>query len=340
MHQAVYLKGQSPSLKITVEPLTGPVHVQAHVTNMSLSTTTAGYPFNTYSSQLVANETTITCPPLNNQVDVIGASLNCNFQCQFGDGTWVPIYARQDDPAIGMRLYEVYAQPSAPMATPWIGVLEDSCRWAVGKSTAADVAQKLTTGFHFSQKAYYDPSDTYCRSTIAPKIFRLTAFLNGQTAKTALGLSLMDCRDVSDYLCIVANAQGLNFSVAPYYSSPGWDGATGTVSGPGRFNTNKLCSMPRDPSIDSNYGLAFAFNFHQITHSGTGTVYDASNAQLYDLSGNGFRNPPFNWPLNGYWQTAVAPGISQWNPVGLVALPNPSTPTSYTAIGPYTPAVE
>ena len=56
-------------------------------------------------------------------------------------------------------------------------------------------------------------------------------------------------------------------------------------------------------------------------------------AQKEDLSGNGYRNPPFDWPLSGYWQTAVSPTTTR----GLVADPIPSAPL--LVFGPYVPSV-
>jgi len=283
------------------------------------------------------------------EVNLYFANVTINFECLMRTGGWTPIYQRPNDVVSPLHLFAVFAQPGTPMATPWVGVLEDSCFWAQGKSTAADVAEKLTTGFYFSQKAIYDSSDNYWTWPSNLYTFLLTDFLNNtDRAKQSIkGLRKMDCRDVSHYLCIAANSQGLGFTVSPYVSTPDKypDPPLPAYPDYRSFDTNRICPMDHNPALDINY-QAVTFTFHQLAHSGTGTVYDATNAQLYDLSGNGFRNPPFNWPLSststsgGYWQTAIPAGTSLWNPVGLVALPNPSTVTAHPILsGGYAPFV-
>lgn len=152
-YPAVYLKGAAPKITVEVQPLTGTVPVRAQL-EMNLSTTTPGYTFNTNSAVLSNNKTTITCPALKNEVNLLYAYTTWNFQCQFADGTWSGIYGRGENQIDPLKLFAVYSTPVTPQSPPWIGVLDDSCSWASGKNTAADVAQYLTTGLYFSNNSF------------------------------------------------------------------------------------------------------------------------------------------------------------------------------------------
>jgi hypothetical protein len=57
------------------------------------------------------------------------------------------------------QLYLIYDQPKAPQTIPWIGVLEETCTWASGKSSATDVKNELT------YKLYYLPGFVYIGNT-------------------------------------------------------------------------------------------------------------------------------------------------------------------------------
>jgi hypothetical protein len=150
--------------------------------------------------------------------------------------------------------------------------------------------------------------------------FRLTDYYN--TAGWVPG----NCMDVSDFLLICENALGLGFQVARYQNNQ--EGPT---------TTNPICLIGSDPTDDNAYTtlpgpdpFIYPWAWHQICLSGTGTVYDVCEAQKYDYwSGNQFRNPPFNWELNPFWQTSPS--------LGLFALPTGSAPVLFD--GPYVPTV-
>jgi hypothetical protein len=106
----------------------------------------------------------------------------------------------------------------------------------------------------------------------------------------------MDCQDVSGFLSLAFQSQGFDAScrVIENGDEPQTDD----------FWTNLVCPMGSDAAApgDPHYSQTW-FTFHQIVHSGM-FVFDAAIAQLVDLVGNGFRNPPHAWDIYGYWQTA------------------------------------
>lgn len=216
--------------------------------------------------------------------------------------------------ACAIPLYLVYERPNFPQLRPWIGVLDNACTWAKGENTYEGVARKLTTGLFFAQRFAYPTGTPGYPSTWRDEEgdFQLSRFLSTP------GWVDGNCVDVSDYLLICANALGLNFTVVQY-TDVTW----------GQFVTNPLCPIGSDPTRDWTYDT-FEWIMHQFCFSADAYVYDACAAQMYDLSGNAYRNPPFRWPLNGFWQTI--PNL------GLVANPSPSIP--YLLNAPYVPPVE
>ena len=370
-HGAVYLMGGAPTLEVTTEPLDNDVEVRAKP-KIEFSSggsgggggaLPAGYPFNGIAP-LTNSVGSMSCPPLKNEVNLYNATVTVNFECKFLDGTWKTIYPRPNDIVSGLRLYTIYAMPGAPMATPapWEGVLDYSCQWAAGKSTMADVAKEVTRGAYFSKRIAYPNLATtewwdVDRTTGQgdPLTFRLTDFLNTS------GYQAGNCVDISDFLCIAANSQGLGFQVSQYGNLDGSLTQTG-------FTSNPACLVGGDPNVlldpngSSSWSLA-SWYWHQLCQSQTDAVYDPCAAQKYDLSGNLYGNPPINWILKDYWQTSKPAGWNStpsgmWKSLGLVeyggtlsgppysvhnpctpsAVPNPCSPVAYAAFNPLLPA--
>ena len=306
-HAAVYIKGMAPSLKMELQPQTGAVPVRASVTNFNLSVATPGYPFNT-KANFTGNTTTILCPPLKNEVNNLNASFNSSFECQFQDGYWTGLYSGRVTDVSGLPLYAVYAQPTfrsdqapeIPTDVPWEVILEQACGWAAGKSTYLDVAEHLTKGLFFSKTFKYDTLNGESRftddTTPIRQVFMLTDFFTRSAPRLA------NCVDISDYHCICANMLGLGFQVSAHLSNPG-----------PRFMSNRVCLISQDPTQDSSYE-ARLWTFHQFARSYSMTVYDACSAQKLNLSGAQYRNPPCNWPLQGFWQTlTTSPSVGLVN---------------------------
>lgn len=213
-------------------------------------------------------------------------------------------------------LYLVYDTPVYPQVRPWLGVLDNACSWAEGESTAGDVARDLTLGLFFAQRFAY-PESTRSYWTVGTT-FRLADFL------LTSGYQSGNCVDVSDYLTICQNSQGLGFAVQQHQGDP---------LGPGDvFTSNPLCPIGSDPTQYWTYDT-FQWAWHQLAFSPSGTVYDVCAAQWTDLSGNGYANPPFNWPWTGTWQTIGGGGQHY----GVVDTPTPNAPLPVSA--PYVPNV-
>jgi hypothetical protein len=354
-YPAVYLKSSAPQLNISTEPLASgvPVRAKVSVTNGAMvyasSSSVPGYPYTT-TPTLSNSSTTLSLPSLLDSVNIYTVGVTLSYQCQLSDGTWAMIYPFAEE-TVSLRIYAVNAQPTAPMAIPWTGVLEDSCRFAAGKNTADNVAKEETRGVYFSKRIAY-PLSTASNwiDAIVPTTFRLTDFLNTG------GYQAGNCVDVSDYLCICANAQGLSFTVSQHGNVDGQNVQTQLISNP-------VCLVGGDPNAlsrpdGSAQWSVSSWAWHQLCLR-SNAVYDSCAAHKFDLSGNFYGNPPINWPLGGYWQTNLTGGPvtssgGTWNHLGLVDYsympppgdpsPNPSTPIPFAAFGSsyqstYTPTV-
>jgi hypothetical protein len=111
-----------------------------------------------------------------------------------------------------------------------------------------------------------------------------------------------DCRDISNYVCIVFLALGMSAAPAQHFT----DRRNG-------FWTNPLCGMGKDPTVAANY-ISYAFSYHQ-TATDAGLTWDATSAQWLDLGGTSYQKPPTGWAVAGYWQTpwtGAPPGSSDF----------------------------
>lgn len=91
--------------------------------------------------------------------------------------------------------YTVLAVPQAPMAKPWLSVLDYACVWANGHTTEADVVWIITQEAYNSLGKVYYPGNTH-----APRpVFHLKSFLSSSWA---------DCQDMSAVVQVFTNALG------------------------------------------------------------------------------------------------------------------------------------
>jgi hypothetical protein len=241
-------------------------------------------------------------PALSNYVELAGLILDVEMYQDAGE-TWE--FNNQQEGA--GKIYVVHAAPKVPMDKPWGRMLDYSCIWARKQTTDPMVAKKICTGLFFAGLFYY-PGNT-ATHWMSGSAFRLMQFLNA--SKPAPG----NCEDVSTFYMIAVCAVGLDFYTRVLEPNP--------PDSTGRFTTQPICPIGSDPTQDGQYNPD-VWAWHQ-TATRTGTVYDPTAAQKEDLSGDGYRNPPINWPLQGYWQTRDSGG----NPIlGLVADPvqNASAP--------------
>ena len=226
----------------------------------------------------------------------------------------------------GCNVYLLYQTPTAPMTTPWLDVVDDGCTWAYGDNTAAQVARDETLGLYNSGYFTYQSTSAWTYQQ-TPTMFELKKFLADGPDSPG------NCVDVSDYLTIVENSQGLNFQVQQFTGSP--------LFGDGSFTTNPIC-----PIGDVGFGTLASWVFHQLAFSG-GNAFDACAAEQRDLVGNIYKQPPYNWPWQGLWETPQPGGGGTYS-YGLVATPldangmNTPNPSSSTlpVQGQYTPTVQ
>jgi hypothetical protein len=240
----------------------------------------------------------VDLPALPNYVDLTSLSLDVWMYEDVG-GTW---QFNSLQTGVG-KIYVVHAAPKALMTKPWGRVLDYSCQWACTQTTDANVAKRICTGLFFGGLFAY-PSNTasYWTDPLDSTIFRLMKFLNA--AQPVSG----NCMDVSDFYMIATCTVGLDFSVRILEPDP--------PDSSGQFTSQPICLIGSDPTVDWTYTIS-RWAWHQ-TATRTGTVYDPTGAQKEDLSGDGYRNPPINWPLQGYWQTRDGGGVPI---LGLVADP-------------------
>jgi len=222
-------------------------------------------------------------------------------------------------------LYTVYAQPTAPQVMPWVGVLQDACIFARHQSSEANVAKECTIGLYFggnfgmdSPRRFYYPGNAGTNWILPNGNFDLAGFLSYGNSWWTTWLP-GNCADVSTYLCICANALGLNFSPKAYTDS--------NLNG---YLTNPICSIGSSPTFIGNYD-AWSWGFHQIAQNTSDLVYEACAAQWNGPNGV-YQNPPAGWLfvapssdplLFNYWSCLpweLIPGL------GLVNNPFPSIP--------------
>ena len=106
--------------------------------------------------------------------------------------------------------YTVLAEPKAPMATPWIDVLDLACVWASGQTTAVNAAQKVTEGIYnmgdTDGDIDYDEFPNYTSISNA-RLFNLTGFLYSIENRSSVQVN---CDDVANFFNICTLALGLD----------------------------------------------------------------------------------------------------------------------------------
>ena len=182
--------------------------------------------------------------------------------------------------SLGKPIYAVLATPTAPMAAPWTGVLDDACVWAARTSNATNASKALASGLYASGQyngGFIQDTD----STTSPETFYLLDFVYYNFAKGTAAL-YGQCNDFSDFLVCASNAIGAK----PLQSQ--------RIIGP--FHTNPITASPDPVFADAAFR---PWNYHQFT--GTTTFFDGClRFQAYTT--------PANLPLLTYTNGLVAPG--------------------------------
>lgn len=146
----------------------------------------------------VQHEFTITIGPLPNFVFSGEILVNLKTFEQVDDG-FIEGHA-----TVLFHLYTVCDTPKHAMEKPWVGVLEDSCTWAIGKSEKADVVLSLTRGLYNSGAIYYDAASTLSNGAIVGNEFDLITFL--ASSRPISG----QCYDASNYNALCLYSQGVD----------------------------------------------------------------------------------------------------------------------------------
>ena len=223
--------------------------------------------------------------------------------------------------------YTVITTPQAPMDEPWTEVLDYSCDWASGKSTASSAATEITKKIYGNVGGIYDTIDGsyFYAGNYSTGSFNLSGFLNAIPS-----VDTLNCYDCGKALKIFSNAIGCN--LVYQFSWP--FGYVNCIKPIGKgWANNPFYDNPSyssDPIVgeddDSGDGRS-SFGNHAMS-ARSGNVYDATLKVNTQVNPDTVMvNPP---PI----ETWV---IGQWNwstYVSKVVDDNPSTetgnPTSYS----------
>jgi len=167
--------------------------------------------------------------------------------------------------------YTVITTPQNPMSEPWTEVLDYSCDWASGQSTASSATNEITEGL-------YDSGIDYTGSWQYGSIdsnFELTDFLADISSYNCHS----NCADMARAVVTFSNAIGCNLTCSSYGRSPGdyigeFDNCIDLIGG-GEI-TNCPARPPEDPSIgdDCREGHFYWHAFARKTSNNT--VWDAT----------------------------------------------------------------
>jgi len=189
------------------------------------------------------------------------------------------------------KFYTVLQTPIGFQAQPWMDLLDMTCRWAYEDATEAECSEDLTKGLFWDSPWVYSDEGVWHWAG--------TSFLLSDAVRYEH--YNMDCKDTAGFLYLAFQSQGID-SELRYLKDEGGVG----------FVTNPICPMGSDATIDTIpnpndpnnpiqvYSVRVWTHHVVVFHDG---VCDSAAAQRLDLDGYSYRNPPFNWALQGYWQT-------------------------------------
>lgn len=218
------------------------------------------------------------------------------------------------------KLYLTNAEPDGLQTPVWADLLDYTCDWASYSVTDEETAQWIALGMYWASNWVYEGQEP--QWYIEPSLFHDTTAFKLRSALTPSAEFAIDCRDVSGFVFLANQGQGI----------PGYLTRL-TPQLIASFGTNLLSPMGNDATVDEhpctgdNTYRYYNFTFHQVPIL-LGGVYDAAAAHRVDLAGSLYRNVPTGWSLGGYWQTPN----STYDFVGLVrGLANSTPETAGTA---------
>ncbi len=204
----------------------------------------------------------------------------------------------------GNMIYAVVATPTAPMATPWVPVLDYACKWATGATDAASATTALAKGLY--NNGAYNGNIFY---TDTPQDGEETFHLKNFLSNTARGGTLTgDCRVFADFLCCLSNGIGakslqVQRSAAVADISPNKDGHC-------HFFTKNFVNAPWDSSVPSPN----SWDYHEWACSDV--VFDAcmgtTPTPLVNLTEPNYQSAVVDYTLSPHFfqaQSAFTPTI-------------------------------
>ncbi len=199
------------------------------------------------------------------------------------------------------KTYLVFSDPVGFQSVPWTEMLDLSCYWSSGLSTAPDILSANTFGLYYSQLFAYWPAGTPnlpSAWTTDFDEFKLSLFF------TFSGPRFGNCVDVSCFNQLSINSLGVGAYTTQVQCIPRF-GQTVDL-----FVTYPVCPIGDDSSNIGSYA-SITWSMHQVCTTdyvntvggGFTKAFDACLAILKDLSGGVYMNPPVDWWLHSYWQT-------------------------------------
>jgi hypothetical protein len=201
--------------------------------------------------------------------------------------------------------YVLYGNPQAPMAVPWTDVLDYSCDWASGESTAANITQEVTEGIFLIGDTDGDIDYDYpygyrqYSSSTGYRTFDLTSFLSDIDSESDV---TVNCSDVANLFNIFVASLGLSGQSkrlikdnSPYYfytnsinpiGTPGWENFSWGYHHVGWYN-----NLVDDPCIKVNFNNPLLpYNMSQSTYDDyllyTDEYYDSTDTGTTSLKEN------------------------------------------------------
>ena len=156
-------------------------------------------------------------------------------------------------------IYEVFAEPEAPMEEPWTEVLDYACTWAKDKKTPSSVVESLVTSINSDSTLIYDGMQHYTSGYVD---FNLTQLLNDiKTAKESDETIQVevDCRDGANWFHVLSSSLGIfaqykviDRTTDPYFFIYNWILPLGKDWTTGAWNFHQIGwwnSMVADPVL-------------------------------------------------------------------------------------------
>lgn len=256
------------------------------------------------------------------------ANVAWTWQYQIGSGGW------QGMGTTNHRIYVILNVATRPWVQnanlsnqqlPWTDVLDLSCEWANGATTAdaatTTITQKVNSGILSSGGLIYGASTFYTTTAAYPWSFDCTAFLNFVAGRAGGRGRAVNCSDCATIVTTFANVLGCNvFASTMFPSATAQNFYCNKIQVIGK--TTWAYPFPGTP----NEGF---FTYHEVAWTGAGAYIDP----LYDacLKVDSSSNP-WDWTNPALTHTPELPVKMQFTTQGIKwtqAIPTPFTDASY-----------